>query len=101
MASRLDANPTQEMAQPDFDIVSMFSGRESQRYALHSRHMNEMMVRVLQAIGYDLGLRSGTGQYLFDGAGVRYLDMLSGWGVFGIGQIIQDCARRVDQGSCD
>ncbi len=69
-----------------FDVVSLFSEREPERYALHSRHMNEMMVRVLQTIGYDVGFRSGMGQYLFDRAGVRYLDLLSGWGVFGIGR---------------
>jgi ornithine--oxo-acid transaminase len=48
--------------------------------------MNEMMVRVLQTIGFDVGFRRGTGQYLFDNAGQRYLDLLSGWGVFGIGR---------------
>jgi len=69
-----------------FDVVSLFSEREPERYALHARHMNEMMVRVLQTIGYDVGFRSGMGQYLFDCAGVRYLDLLSGWGAFGIGR---------------
>jgi hypothetical protein len=48
--------------------------------------MIEMMVRVLKTIGYDVGFRSGAGQYLFDREGVRYLDLLSGWGVFGIGR---------------
>jgi ornithine--oxo-acid transaminase len=48
--------------------------------------MNEMMVRVLQTIGFDVGFRRGTGQYLFDRAGQCYLDLLSGWGVFGIGR---------------
>jgi ornithine--oxo-acid transaminase len=48
--------------------------------------MNEMMVRVLRTLGYDVGFRTGKGQYLFDSAGVRYLDLLSGWGVFGIGR---------------
>lgn len=69
-----------------FDIVSMFSEREGERYALHSRYMNETMVRVLRTIGYDVGFRSGQGQYLFDRTGERYLDLLSGWGVFGIGR---------------
>ena len=81
-----DLRVTEEVAKPDLDIVSLFSEREPERYALHSRHMNEMMVRVLQTIGYDVGFRRGTGQYLFDRAGVRYLDLLSGWGVFGIGR---------------
>ena len=71
---------TQQVARQDLDIVSLFSEREPERYVLHSRHMNEMMVRVLKTIGYDVGFCRGTGQYLFDRAGVRYLDLLSGWG---------------------
>ena len=86
MTGRLDDNPTQEATKPDVDIVSVFAERQAERYVLHARYMNEMMVRVLQTIGYDVGFRSGTGQYLFDRAGVRYLDLLSGWGVFGIGR---------------
>ena len=69
-----------------FDIASMFSHREHERYELHARHLNEMMVRMLHTIGYDVGFQSGHGQYLFDRAGVRHLDLLSGWGVFGIGR---------------
>src|SRR4249919_1429538 len=86
MTSRPNLGLAKEVAKPGFDIVWMFSEREPERYALHSRHMNEMMVRVLQTIGYDVGFCSGTGQYLYDRAGVRYLDLLSGWGVFGIGR---------------
>jgi ornithine--oxo-acid transaminase len=86
MTGRLEVDLPRVAPKPGFDIVSMFSQREAERYALHSRHMNEMMVRVLQTIGYDVGLCSGTGQYLFDRTGARYLDLLSGWGVFGIGR---------------
>jgi ornithine--oxo-acid transaminase len=70
----------------DLDVASVFAERESERYALHVRYMNEMMVRVLRTIGYDVGFRSGKGPYLFDSVGARYLDLLSGWGVFGIGR---------------
>src|SRR3954465_14802930 len=63
------------------DLVSLFAEREGERYALHSRHLNEQVVRVLQAIGYDVGFRRGSGQYLYDHAGERYLDLLSGFGV--------------------
>ncbi len=81
-----DVDLTQKTALPGFDIVSMFAQREGERYALHSRCLNDMMVRVLRTIGYDIGFRRGIGQYLFDSAGARYLDLLSGWGVFGIGR---------------
>jgi ornithine--oxo-acid transaminase len=68
------------------DIAALLAEREAERYSLHSRHLNAMMVRVLQTIGYDVGFRAGQGQYLFDRQGNRYLDLLSGWGVFGIGR---------------
>ena len=68
------------------NVADLFSQRERDRYALHSRHLNEQMVRVLKAIGYDVGFRRGKGQYLYDREGTRYLDLLSGFGVFAIGR---------------
>ena len=83
---------------PAFDIGSILAEREPERYALHTAHMNEQMVRVLQTIGYDVGFRAGQGQYLFDRKGDRYLDLLSGWGVFGIGRnhpTVRDALKAV------
>src|SRR6187549_3329031 len=68
------------------DIAGLFAEREADRYQLHSRHLNEQMVRVLRTIGYDVGFCKGQGQYLFDREGARYLDLLSGFGVFAIGR---------------
>ena len=68
------------------DIQSLFADREAERYALHTKHMNEQMVRVLKTIGYDVGFVRGQGQYLWDREGARYLDLLSGWGVFAVGR---------------
>jgi ornithine--oxo-acid transaminase len=68
------------------DIQSLFADHEAERYALHTRHMNEQMVRVLKTIGYDVGFVRGQGQYLWDREGAKYLDLLSGWGVFAVGR---------------
>ena len=68
------------------DMATLFAEREGDRYAMHSRHLNEQMVRVLRAIGYDVEFCRGSGQYLFDREGARYLDLLSGFGVFAIGR---------------
>jgi ornithine--oxo-acid transaminase len=68
------------------DIAALFAERTADRYAMHSRHLNEQMVRVLRAIGYDVDYSRGAGQYLFDRSGTRYLDLLSGFGVFAIGR---------------
>ena len=48
----------------DLNIASLFAEREAERYALHTRHVNEQMVRVLKTIGFDVGFKSGRGQWL-------------------------------------
>src|SRR5471030_2834311 len=68
------------------DIKELIATREAERYQLHTRHLNEQMVRVLKTIGFDKRYVRGVGQYLYDPNGERYLDLLSGWGVFAIGR---------------
>jgi ornithine--oxo-acid transaminase len=75
-----------EVAQPASDVMSLYYAREGERYVLNARHSNEKFVQVLRTIGYDVGFYSARGPYLFDRSGIRYLDLLSGWGVFGIGR---------------
>ena len=70
----------------NYNIEALFQEREASRFDLHGRYLNEQMVRVLRTIGYDVGFRRGAGQYLYDRTGARYLDLLSGFGVFGIGR---------------
>src|SRR5436190_15239486 len=70
----------------NFDVSEMFAESEAQRSALHTRQLNEQFVRVLKTIGYDVGFQKGQGQYLYDRAGDRYLDLLSGFGVFAVGR---------------
>jgi ornithine--oxo-acid transaminase len=70
----------------NYDIAAIFEEREASRFELHSRYLNEQMVRVLRTIGYDVDFRRGAGQYLYDRNDARYLDLLSGFGVFGIGR---------------
>jgi len=67
-------------------MADLFARHERERYAMHQRHLNGQMVKVLQAIGYDVGFCRGQGQYLYDREGARYLDLLSGFGVFAIGR---------------
>jgi ornithine--oxo-acid transaminase len=74
------------MLNPNLDVSEMFVERQAQRSSMHSRHLNEQLVRVLKTIGYDVGFQKGQGQYLYDRDGVRYLDLLSGFGVFAIGR---------------
>ena len=68
------------------DIKQLIAAREVERYQLHASHLNEQMVHVLKTIGFDKRYQRGIGQYLYDEQGERYLDLLSGWGVFAIGR---------------
>ncbi len=68
------------------DIAQLYAQSNADRFEAHRRHLNEQMVRVLRTIGYDVGFCRGVGQYLFDGEGNKYLDLLSGYGVFAIGR---------------
>ena len=81
-----------------FDIDSLFAEADADRYALHARYLNEQMVRVLRTIGFDRAYQRGKGQYLYDREGLRYLDLLSGWGVFALGRnhpVVNDALRKV------
>ena len=67
-------------------MAELFGESEADRYEMHGRYLNEQMVRVLRAIGYDVGFCRGAGQYLYDRNGTKYLDLLSGYGVFALGR---------------
>jgi len=80
------------------EIDDLFAEAEPQRYALHTRYLNEQMVRVLKTIGFDRAYRRGKGQYLYDRDGLQYLDLLSGWGVFALGRnhpVVADALKKV------
>jgi ornithine--oxo-acid transaminase len=80
------------------EIADLFAEAEPNRYALHTRYLNEQMVRVLKTIGFDRAYRRGKGQYLYDRDGQQYLDLLSGWGVFALGRnhpVVRDTLKKV------
>jgi ornithine--oxo-acid transaminase len=67
-------------------LADLIASRQTENFALHEAHLNTQMVRLLRAIGYDRHYVRAQGPYLFDEAGDRYLDLLSGWGVFAVGR---------------
>src|ERR1700754_193962 len=84
--------------QSNLDISEMFADRQFQRNALHTRYLNEQLVRVLKTIGYDVGFQRGQGQYLYDRDNSRYLALLSGFGVFALGRnhpIVKEALKSV------
>ncbi len=67
-------------------ITELLRDRGNDKFALHERHLNQQMVRVLRTIGYDRFYTRAQGPYLYDEADNRYLDLLSGFGVFALGR---------------
>jgi ornithine--oxo-acid transaminase len=67
-------------------ILDELQERANEKFALHEKHLNPKMVQVLKTIGFDRHYVRGEGAYLFDREGQRYLDLLSGFGVFAVGR---------------
>ncbi len=53
---------------------------------LLSAHINPAFAKVLRTVGFDMDYVRGEGAYLWDREGHRYIDCLSGYGVFAIGR---------------
>lgn len=67
-------------------IAEIFKIRRRDNFVLHDRFLNPQMVKVLKTIGYDRVYTKAEGPYLYDDQGNRYLDLLSGFGVFALGR---------------
>jgi ornithine--oxo-acid transaminase len=69
-----------------FDVAELLQARHGENYALHEKHLNHQLGRVLKTIGFDRFYVRGQGCYLYDAEGERYLDFLSGFGVYALGR---------------
>src|SRR3974390_608761 len=69
-----------------FDLKNLLAERRGEGAALWSRHLNPQTAKVLRSIGFDRQWVGADGCYLYDDTGAKYLDYLSGFGVFGIGR---------------
>ena len=68
------------------DFISWVEQHRGTQYELHSDHINPAFVKMLKTIGFDRNYTRGEGCYLWDGEGTKYLDLLTGWGVFMLGR---------------
>jgi ornithine--oxo-acid transaminase len=68
------------------DVADLLRTRHGENYALHEKHLNHQLARVLKTIGFDRFYVRGEGCYLFDAEGTRYLDFLSGFGAHALGR---------------
>lgn len=69
-----------------FDLKSLVAARQRERHDLYRRFLNPKFVQTLSAIGFDRNYTRGAGAYLWDEEGNKYLDFLSGYGMFNIGR---------------
>jgi ornithine--oxo-acid transaminase len=69
-----------------FDIRALIEQRQGQGATLHAKHLNAQVPRMLSTIGFDRDLRTANGAWYDDVEGHRYLDFLSGFGVFAVGR---------------
>ncbi len=68
------------------DVAELLRTRHGENYALHEKHLNHQLARVLKTIGFDRFFVRGEGAYLYDAEGEKYLDFLSGFGVYALGR---------------
>ncbi len=65
------------------EILATRSGEEM---ALNDSYLNPKLGGIVRTLGFDRHWVAGEGAHLIDAGGERYLDLLSGYGVFAIGR---------------
>src|SRR5271170_7820585 len=68
------------------EFISWLRQTDGPQYELHDRYVNASFVKMLRTIGFDKDYVRGEGCYLWDADGNKYLDLLTGWGVFALGR---------------
>jgi ornithine--oxo-acid transaminase len=70
----------------DFSLEALLDSRRGEDLDLWARMINPQFVRVLRTIGFDRTWARAEGAYLYDADGNRYLDLLGGFGMYGVGR---------------
>lgn len=87
--TQLDTPPKQALPEAPAmhtDFWAWVAQHQGRQYDLHSEHINPVFVKMLKTIGFDKPYVRGEGCYLWDADGHKYLDLLTGWGVFALGR---------------
>ncbi len=80
-----------------FDLAALLKTHHGENFDLHSQFMNPQLVKVLTTLGFDRHYVGAEGSYLIDDRGQRYLDFLSGFGVYALGRshpVIKDALHQ-------
>jgi len=76
-------------------IHELLARRTGEELALNDRYLNRQMGRILRTLGLDKTWVGGDRAYLIDSDGRRYLDLISGYGVFALGRNHPDVIAAV------
>jgi ornithine--oxo-acid transaminase len=80
-----------------FDLAALLADHQGESFGLHTQFMNPQLVKVLTTLGFTRNYVGAEGSYLIDDQGDRYLDLLSGFGVFALGRshpVIKDALHQ-------
>jgi len=69
-----------------FSLAELLDSRRGEDLDLWAQTINPQFVRVLRTIGFDRTWSRAEGAYLYDADGARYLDLLGGFGMYGVGR---------------
>src|SRR5881398_944229 len=70
----------------EFSLAGVLNSRRGEDLELWARTINPQFVRVLRTIGFDRTWARAEGAYFYDADGTRYLDLLGGFGMYGVGR---------------
>jgi ornithine--oxo-acid transaminase len=76
-------------------IAELLRSRQGEELALNDRYLNPQMGRILRTLGFDRSWVSGDRAHLIDAEGTRYLDLISGYGVFALGRNHPDVIQAI------
>ncbi|MBV9802359.1 MAG: aspartate aminotransferase family protein [Solirubrobacterales bacterium] len=76
-------------------IRQLLSRRAGEEMALNDSYLNPQMGRILRTLGFDRRWIGGDRTHLIDADGQRYLDLISGYGVFALGRNHPDVVAAV------
>jgi ornithine--oxo-acid transaminase len=78
-------------------IAELLRQRQGEEMALNDRYLNPQMGRILRTLGFDRVWVGGDRSHLIDSSGARYLDLISGYGVFALGRNHPDVIAAIEE----
>ncbi len=70
----------------DFNLKKIIEEGRREKKELFSKYVNPKFSKAMEIIGFNRNYTKGEGQYLWDEKGTKYLDFVSGFGMFNMGR---------------